>query len=75
MGDLTITPERSAIIDFTVSFQTEQVIVLSRKPEFRDSSLFTMFKPFAIEVWIAILVSLITGISLSFSSLTIRLDR
>ena len=61
MGDLTITPERLKIIDFTVSFQSDEYNIVTRKPRFYDSSLFTMFKPMSLEVWLAIFVSLITG--------------
>ena len=63
MGDLTVTPERTALIDFTVPFQTEKYYITTRKPKFSDSSLFSMFNPLAMEVWMAIFVSLITGIS------------
>ena len=61
MGDLTVTPERIKIIDFTVPFQTDNSHVVKRKPTFHNSSLFTVFKPMSLEVWIAVFVSLITG--------------
>ena len=61
MGDLTVTPERIKIIDFTVPFQTDNSHVVKRKPTFHNSSLFTVFKPMSLEVWISVFVSLITG--------------
>ena len=62
MGDFTITPERTAIIDFTVAFQTDLYYIKTKIPKFDDSTFFSMFKPLSLEVWIAIFVSLITGI-------------
>ena len=67
MGDLTVTPERKALIDFTVSFQTEMYYITAKIPKFNDSSFFSMFNPLAMEVWIAIFVSLITGVSVRSS--------
>ena len=63
MGELGISPERTEIMDFTVAFQTYFVYIETKIPNFNDSTLFSMFKPLSLEVWIAILVSLITGIS------------
>ena len=63
MGDLWVTPERSAIMDLSVPFQTVVVSIKTKIPKFNDSTLFSMFKPLSLEVWIAILVSLIIGIS------------
>ena len=63
MGELAVTPERSAIIDFTVAFQTDSYYIKTKIPKFDDSTFFSMFKPLSLEVWIAIFVSLITGIS------------
>ena len=67
MGDLTVTLERTAKIDFTVPFQMEKYYITTKIPKFNDSSFFSMFNPLAMEVWIAIFVSLITGIYLSQS--------
>ena len=63
LGDLMITPERTEIMDFTVAFQTYVVYVKTKIPKFNDSILFSMFKPLSLAVWIAIFVSLITGLS------------
>ena len=63
LGDLMITPERTEIMDFTVAFQTYVVYIKTKIPNFNDSALFSIFKPFSLEVWIAILVSLIIGTS------------
>ena len=62
LGDLMITPERTEIMDFTVAFQTYVVYVKTKIPKFNDSTIFSMFKPLSLEVWIAILVSLMIGI-------------
>ena len=67
MGDLTVTQERTAIIDFTVPFQMEKYYITTKIPKFNDSSFFSMFNPLAMEVWIAIFVSLITGVSVRVS--------
>ena len=67
MADLTLTPERTAIIDFTVPFQMEKYYITTKIPKFNDSSFFSMFNPLAMEVWIAIFVSLITGVSVRSS--------
>ena len=69
MGDLMITPERTEIMDFTGAFQTYVVYIKTKIPNFNDSTLFSMFKPLSLEVWIAILVSLIIGISYLSQSL------
>ena len=61
MGAFAVTPERIKIIDFTVPFQTDNRHVVTRKPTFRNSSLFTVFKPMSLEVWVAVFVSLLTG--------------
>ena len=63
LGDLMITPERTEIMDFTVAFQTYVVYIKTKIPNFNDAALFSIFKPFSLEVWMAILVSLIIGIS------------
>ena len=63
LGDLMITPERTEIMDFTIASQTYEVYVKTKIRKFNDSTLFSMFKPLSLEVWIAILVSLIIGIS------------
>ena len=67
MADLTVTPERTAIIDFTVPFQMEKYYITTKIPKVNDSSFFSMFNPLAMEVWIAIFVSLITGVSVRSS--------
>ena len=69
MGDLTVTPDRKAIIDFTVPFQMDKyyITTTTKIPKFNDSSFFSMFNPLGMEVWIAIFVSLITGVSVRSS--------
>ena len=67
MGDLTVTLERTAKIDFTVPFQMEKYYITTKIPKFNDSSFFSMLNPLAMEVWIAIFVSLITGVSVRVS--------
>ena len=74
MGDLTVTPERTEIIDFTVSFQEDVVFIKTKIPKFNDSALFSMFQPLSLEVWIAIFVSLITGVSVILSVILSNFD-
>ena len=61
MGDLSVTPERAAVIDFTIPFQAEIYYITTKITKLNTSFYFSMFKPLSLEVWIAILVSLITG--------------
>ena len=67
MGDLTVTPERTEIMDFT--FQEDVVFIKTKIPKFNDSALFSLFQPLSLEVWIAIFVSLITGVTVILSVL------
>ena len=62
IGDVTITPERTSKIDFTIPFQSSPFIIITRKPTTNDSPLFAMFQPLSFEVWMAIFVSLLSGI-------------
>lgn len=62
MGDLTITPDRTYIIDFTIPFQSSPFVIIKRKPTINDSPLFAMFKPLSFEVWMSICISLLSGI-------------
>ena len=74
MGDLWVTPERAAIMDLSVPFQTVEISIKTRIPKFNDSTLFSMFKPLSLEVWIAILVSLLTGLSVRTKCLNFYFD-
>ena len=74
MGDLWVTPERSAIMDLSVPFQTVVISIKTKILKFNDSTLFSMFKPLSLEVWIAILVSLLTGLSVRTKCLNFYFD-
>lgn len=61
IGDLTIVPSRLQLIEFSVPFQTSDVIIIKKQATALDSNIFAVARPLAGEVWLAILASVILG--------------
>ena len=61
MGDLTIVPSRLQLIEFSVPFQTSDVIIIKKQATALDSNIFAVAMPLAGEVWLVILGSVILG--------------
>lgn len=62
MGDLTIVPSRLQLIEFSVPFQTSDVIIIKKQSTALDSNIFAVAQPLAGEVWLAIFASIILGL-------------
>ena len=60
MGDIGITHERQDLVDFSVAFQQDDVIIF-RKNSDNHSNLFSFLLPLSVDVWIYIFISLILG--------------
>ena len=60
MGDVGITHERQDLVDFSVAFQQDDVIIF-RKNSDNHSNLFSFLLPLSVDVWIYIIISLILG--------------
>lgn len=56
---LSITPERQQVLDFTMPFMNQGLTVLTVTRRNDATNLFQAFLPLKIEVWIAILISLV----------------
>ncbi|RDD40176.1 Glutamate receptor ionotropic, kainate 1 [Trichoplax sp. H2] len=52
---LTITPQRSTAVKFSIPFHDQGTTILIRKPEIKSSSIFQFFAPFTFDLWIAII--------------------
>ena len=60
MGDISITPERQDLVDFSVAFQKDDVIIFRKNSDIH-SNLFSFLLPLSVDVWIYIFISLILG--------------
>ena len=60
MGDISITPERQDLVDFSVAFQQDDVIIFRKNSDIH-SNLFSFLLPLSVDVWIYIIISLILG--------------
>ena len=56
---LSITPERQQVLDFTMPFMNQGLTVLTVTKRNDATTLFQAFLPLKIEVWIAVLISLV----------------
>nr|XP_023029080.1 glutamate receptor ionotropic, kainate 2-like [Leptinotarsa decemlineata] len=50
--DLTITPERREVVDFSMPFMTLGISILYKKPDKKDINMFAFLDPFSGDVWI-----------------------
>ncbi|KAG5889811.1 hypothetical protein JTB14_025590 [Gonioctena quinquepunctata] len=50
--DLTITPERREVVDFSMPFMTLGISILYKKSEKKDLNMFAFLDPFSSDVWI-----------------------
>ena len=60
MGDIGITHERQDLVDFSVAFQQDDVIIFRKNSDNR-SNWFSFLLPLSLDVWIYIFISLILG--------------
>nr|XP_023026162.1 glutamate receptor ionotropic, kainate 2-like [Leptinotarsa decemlineata] len=51
VGDLTITPERQEVVDFSLPFMNLGISILHKKQNIADPNRFAFLKPFSEEVW------------------------
>ena len=66
MGDICITPERQDLVDFSVAFQKDDVIIF-RKHSDIESNLFSFLLPLSLDVWKSIFISLFLGYPIKIS--------
>ncbi|CAF1584944.1 unnamed protein product [Rotaria magnacalcarata] len=59
VGDITVTAKRREIVSFSASIFDNSLSVIIRKPLSADVDLFSYMRPFADELWIAILAATI----------------
>ena len=69
MGDITIKPSRAEIIDFSVPFQTSEIIIFKKQSKSLDTNVFSFLLPLSYKVWVAVLISLLLGSSFRASHL------
>ena len=60
MGDITITPERQEIVDFSFPIETSDLIFINKRDNFH-SNKFSFLLPLSFEVWISVFISLLAG--------------
>ncbi|KFM83024.1 Glutamate receptor, ionotropic kainate 2, partial [Stegodyphus mimosarum] len=51
IGDLTITYDRQAAVEFTMPFMNLGISILFKKPEKQAPPMFSFLKPLSLEVW------------------------
>ena len=61
MGDITMMPSRAELIDFSVPFQTSEIIIYKRQSRNFDTNIFSFLLPLSYKVWVAVLISLLLG--------------
>jgi hypothetical protein len=63
VGPLTITSTRSKVIDFTIPYIQDSVGFIMKRPEPQNKT-FHIFRPFSLEVWLALSVTvLVVGLT------------
>ena len=60
-GDITISPERIAKMDFTIPIATSNIIIFKQNSGSMKSGLFSFMEPFSSMIWASILLSVIIG--------------
>ena len=61
MADLTMNHERVDKIDFTVPFQTADVIIIYRRSSQLNSDYLAVFQPLSVASWLAIVGAMALG--------------
>ena len=61
VGDITISPERLKLVDFSIPVQTSDVAVFMKKVNHKDLNMFSFMEPLSISIWSAVLLALIIG--------------
>ena len=73
LGDFTIIPSRLDLIEFSVPLQSSELIIVKRKSNQKDTSLFAFLFPLSWTVWVAILAAILLGITLKlFASVVLK---
>ena len=65
MADLTMNNERVDKIDFTVPFQTANVIIIYRRSSQLNSDYLAVFQPLSVASWLAIFGAMALGLIFS----------
>ena len=63
VASLTISYQRSEVIDFTVPYMHLGISILFKKPGEKDPNLFSFLEPLSLDVWIYMLAAYV-GVSL-----------
>ena len=59
MADLTMYPSRVELIDFSIPFQSSDVIIFKKQSSTSDKNLFAISQPLSDYAWLSILVSVV----------------
>lgn len=54
VGDLTITLDRNAVVDFSVPFMTLGISMMMREPDAEPPQMFSFLLPLSLEVWLCL---------------------
>ena len=54
---------RAEMIDFSVPFETSEIIIIKEQSRNFDTNVFSFLLPLSNKVWVAILISLLLGSS------------
>ena len=69
IADLTISEERTEIIDFSIPFMTAGLTILMKKPSITDPAPFSFMKPFSLSIWLYILAAYV-AVSCTLAAIT-----
>lgn len=61
---ITVTPDRSEVVDFTTPFMQDSLGFVTPRPDERPE-LFQLFKPFTLQVWLALIGLLLLAIAMT----------
>ncbi len=60
ISDLTITPLRESVVDFTYPFMATGIQILYKRPTTKVTSLWSFLSPFSTTVWIYLITAIVS---------------
>lgn len=60
IADLTITPLREEVVDFTYPFMATGITILYKRPTTKETSLWSFLAPFSPIVWIYLITAIVS---------------
>ncbi|XP_055348068.1 glutamate receptor-like isoform X2 [Paramacrobiotus metropolitanus] len=59
IGDLSVTSDRAAVVDFTIPFLHDDYLVLMKKEQQEPQDIFSFLLPFSRNLWLAIILAIL----------------